>query len=504
MVATPAIGSTVWADATNVSGVPRSHRHGHRDRAAGGRHDTDHRLGLTLAAASTCIFVVQLDFFALNLALPTMAVELDTSTTNMQWVISGFMLALGAALIPGGRLGDILGRKRTLIVGLTIFGGCSLGAGLASSASVVIAFRIVQGVGAGIMFPLAIAVITAAFPPERTMRAIGNAYGLGAVAEALGPVFGGGLTQVLGWRVVLLVNVPTCLAAIAVVAWGVRESRDTTVPRTIDLPGLVTVVVGIAAVTYALDRVNTWPPAATVGLAAGGLLVLVAFVLRERMTRWPLVSLDLFRNMPYVLVTLMAMVANIAFVVTTFLVTIYLQRVDGYSPATAGMIFLAASVAAGVAGPLSGRLGERFNVPRTVAAATVVGAAGLLVVSLGGGLGRYVPGLALVGLGYGIGWAMASVGTQTVVPPERAGQASGVTLAIVIGAAGLAVAGAAVLVEAGSGRPGAADLGMAIESLLRWLALASAVAAGILGLLAARLIPRRHSRTAGTSDLRAR
>ncbi len=446
--------------------------------------DGSHRLRATLIAASLSIFVVQLDYFALNLALPKMASDLDTTTANLQWVISGYMLALAAFLIPGGRLGDILGRKRMLIIGLAIFGLASLGAGVAPSAEVVIGFRIVQGVGGGIIFPLAVAVITDAFPPERTMRAIGNTYGIGAVATALGPLFGGGLTELTDWRVVLLVNVPATGAAIAVVALGVRESRDTTVPRSIDLPGLVAVTFGIAALTFAVDRADAWSAGAILGVAAIGLFALVLFVLRERTARWPLVNLDLFRNVPYVLVTLLATVANIAFVVATFAATIYLQQVKDYSPLQAGVIFLAASVPLGIAGPLSGRLGERFDIPRTIATATMAGSVGLLLVSLGGDLGPYLVGLGLVGLGYGVGWSMASVGTQTVVPAERAGQASGVTLAIVIGSAGLAVAAAAVLIEGG------VNAGTAIEGLLRWVAIGSAAAAAILAALAAWLTPK--------------
>jgi EmrB/QacA subfamily drug resistance transporter len=428
--------------------------------------------------------MVQLDFFALNLALPRMASELDTTTTDLQWVISGYMLALAAFLIPGGRLGDILGRRRMLIVGLAIFGLCSLGAGVAPNAQIVIGFRVVQGIGAGILFPLSVAAVTDAFPPERTMRAIGNAYGIGAVAMALGPPIGGGLTQLIDWRVVLLINVPVVAATVLVVALGVRESRDATVPRSIDLPGLVAVVLGIAALTFAVDRASEWSAAATLGLALLGLLFLAAFVFRERSAPWPLVSLDLFRNRPYVVVTLMATVANIAFVVGTFAATIYLQKVEGYTPLEAGVIFLAASLAAGVAGPLSGMLGERFDIPRTIATATVVGSIGLLILSFGGNLGPYLPALALFGIGYGVGWSMASVGTQTVVPPERAGQASGVTLAIVIGSAGVAVAAAAVVIEGGS------NLGTTIEVLVRWVAIGSAVATAILVLLAARLAQR--------------
>ncbi|RNL73589.1 MFS transporter [Streptomyces sp. I6] len=450
------------------------------------------RLGLTLIAASLCIFVVQLDFLALNLALPRMASELGTTTTNLQWVISGYMLALAATLIPGGRLGDILGRKRMLLGGLVVFGVCSLAAGLSSDAGVVIVMRIAQGVGAGVLFPLAIAVITDAYPPDRTLRAIGNAFGIGAVALALGPVFGGGVTELLSWRVVLLVNVPTCAAAILMVVAGVRESRDTTVPRSIDLPGVLTVAVGIALVTYAVDRSTAWPPGWTIGLAAAGVLLLVAFVLHERVTRWPLVALDLFRNKPYVLITMMATVANIAFVVAMYGITIYLQQVEGYSPLGAGLVFLAASVSAGIAALLSGRLGELFDVPRTIGVGTVVGGAGLFLVSYGGGLWTYVPGLALTGLGYGLGWTMGSAGTQVVVPPERAGQASGVTLAVMIGVAGICVAAGATLIEV---RAAGEGLGASIEGVLRWVAVGSAVAAVAIGVLAERMMPRTVARS---------
>lgn len=318
------------------------------------------------------------------------------------------------------------------------------------------------------------------------MRAIGNTYGIGALAMAFGPIFGGGLTELIDWRAVLLVLVPMAAICIAVVATGVTESRDTTVPRSIDLPGLMLVVLGIAAVTFGVDRSNEWHAAASIGLVVAGLLILAAFVLRERAARWPLVDLDLFRNAQYVVVTLMATVANVAFVVMTFSVTIFLQQVQGYTALEAGVIFLGASMAAGAAGPLSGRLGELFDIPKTIAVATVIGSIGLLVLSLQSDLPVYVPALAVVGIGYGTGWAMASVGTQTVVPPEEAGAASGVTLTIVIGLAGLALAAAAVVLEGGSG-----GLGGQIEALLRWVAIGAAIAAGVL--VAASTAIRRRS-----------
>ena len=437
-------------------------------------------LTAVLAAVSISIFVVQLDFFALNLALPAMADELDTTATDLQWVISGYMLALAASLIPAGRIGDLLGRKRTLIAGLLIFGATSLACGLAPGAGVLIAFRVIQGVGAAIIFSVAIAVLSNAFPANLQMRAIGNAYGLGAIATAVGPFFGGALTEWVDWRAVLLINVPVTLLAAWIVLRYVTESRDETAPSKVDVPGVALIALGIAAVTLAVDRADVWGFVSpdTLGLLAAGLLSIAAFVARERRTPQPLVNLALFSNHAYVGITLLGAVANIAFVVTTFAVTIYLQQVEGYSALQAGAIFVAASLALGVAGPLSGRLGERFHVPSVMAVGTLAGAAGLVVLALGPGLGLLVPALIAFGAGYGIGWSMATIGTQAVVAKERAGEASGVTLAIVIGSAGLAVALAGTIIE-GAGAGGLSD---AIESMLLWLALASvALSAALYG-----------------------
>jgi EmrB/QacA subfamily drug resistance transporter len=441
------------------------------------------RLNSILAACALAMFATNLDFFALNLAIPGMARDLDESTTNMQWAISGFMLALGAFLIPGGRLGDLVGRRTMLIFGTGLFGLASLVGGLAPSAEFLIGARLFQGIGAAIMFPVAIAVITNSFPEDRRKRAIGNLYGLAAAATAVGPFVGGALTELLSWRWVLLINVPVTLIGIALMLRSVPQSRDETVPGSIDWGGLAAVALGIAAVTFAVDRGEAWGWGSpeTLGMFAAGALLLVAFVAIERRAAWPLIDLSLFRNRPYVSITLLGMTANIAFVVTTFAATLYLQDVRGYSPLEGGFIFLAASVMQAVAGPLSGRLAERYDVPRTMAVAIAIGAIGLLVVAAGLGIGIYAAALTVFGLGYGLCWAMLSVGTQSVVAPEQAGAASGVSLAIVIGAAGLCVAIAAALIEAltTASRPE----GEVIEDLMRTLAIASVPIAAALALI---------------------
>jgi EmrB/QacA subfamily drug resistance transporter len=452
--------------------------------AAADAEQRPQRLGLVLMAAGLAMFIVDLDFFALNLAVPKMATELDTSATNMQWVISGYMLSGGAFLIPGGRLGDILGRRRMLIAGIAIFGGASAACGAAPSPEVLIGFRVIQGIGCSILFPVTIAVVTNAFPEQQRKRAIGNLYGLAAIATAAGPFVGGGVTESIGWRWVFFINVPIAAAALALSVYAVRESRDETVPRQIDFAGLAAVATGIAAITFAVDKGESWgwTSATTLGLFAAGVALLFAFVAIERRVRIPLVDLALFRNRPYVAVTALGTVSNTAFCVSTFASTLYLQQAEGYSPLAGGLIFLAASGTVALAGPLSGRLGERYDVARLMAVAIALGAAGLAVVSTGPGIAVYVAGLAAFGLGYGLGWALTSVGTQTVVPVEQAGEASGVTLAIVVGVAGLGVAVAAALIETLTG--GATTQGDAIEELLRWVAIGSA--AGALALVALR------------------
>jgi MFS family permease len=446
---------------------------------ASGAGGEDARLRRILLAVSLAMFLVQLDFFALNLALPQMARELHVTTTDMQWAISGYMLAVGAFMIPGGRLGDILGRKRVLLAGVALFGVTSLAAGVSDSAGMVIAFRVLQGVGAALSFPVGIAALTNAFPEERRQAAIGNAYGIAAAGTAIGPFVGGALSE-LSWRWVLIFNVPLALAAVLLGLGSMEESRDPTVPRTIDVKGVAAVALGIAALTFAVDRGDVWgwTSAATLATFAVGALMLVAFVAIERRVRFPLVELSLFRNTPYVVITLAGMVSNICFCVTTFAVTIYLQQVRGLSPIEAGVVFLAPSLTLAVMGPLSGRIGPRFRPIGVMATAIGAGSVGLLILSGAHAWALFVPAFALFGAGLGFGWSFVSVATQSVVKPERAGEASGVTLTIVVAVAGLCVATAATLLEVLEA--GGATASEANQELLQWTAIgALAVSAAL-------------------------
>jgi EmrB/QacA subfamily drug resistance transporter len=440
-----------------------------------------------LVAAGSAMFIVQLDFFSVNLALPQMSKDLGVSVTDLQWVVSGYMLAVASFMIPGGRVADIFGRRLLLIAGVAVFIFSSMVCGLVDSAGLIIGFRIVQGLGAAIVFPVAVAVVSTAFPAERQARALGNVFGIGAISTAIGPFIGGFFTEALSWRWIFLINIPLGAFTIAMVLRYVRESRDETVPRRIDFLGLATVALGIGMATFAIDRGEEWGwlSAPTIGVFLAGLALLALFVAVERRVRWPLVDLDLFRNHAYAIVTSLGAIANVAFCATTLATTIYLQQVLDYSPVQAGAIFLACSAMLGIAGPLAGRLGERFNVAQVIAVVTVIGSAGLVVVAIDPGLLLYVLGLGVVGIGFGIGWSIVNIGTQQVVPPEAAGMASGMTLAVVVGLGGAGVAVTSALIEAFSDA-GTPQRG-AVEGVLLGIAIGVAALALLLGWLDRRL-----------------
>jgi MFS family permease len=454
-----------------------------------------------VAAVALAVFCVDVDFFALNLALPAIARELDVTTTNLQWAVTIYQLTLASLLIPGGRLGDLVGRKRVLLAGIGIFGASSLLCGASQSAGMLIGFRLLQGLGAAMLFPVGIAVISNAFPVSTRGKAIGNVYGIGAIGTAIGPFVGGLLTDAIDWRWVFFFNVPFALGALLLTVRYVRDSRDASADR-IDLRGLVTVAAGIAAFTFAIDRGSTWGwlSAATLGTAAVGVGLLVAFLFVERRVRSPLVDLALFRNVPYVLVTAGGAVGNTAFCLMLFVSTIYLQQVRGLSPLMAGIVFLAPALANAGAGILAGRLGARGIAPhRVMSAALAIGSLALLLLSLVAAWPAYISAFALSGVGLGIAWSYTSVGTQAVVPPALAGGASGVTLAIVVGMGGMAVVVGATVLEVLVG--GGDTATEAIHTLLAAMAVLCGVAAVALA-VSGRLEPSRTVVASEDDDVR--
>lgn len=428
---------------------------------------------------STALFCVQLDFFAMNLALPRMAEELRSDTTDLQWVISIYMLALGAFMVPAGRIGDIFGRRRALLAGITLFGVASVLCAVAPSATMVIVFRAVQGVGAALIFPVSVSVLTNAFPAVRAGHAIGLAYGIAGLGNAAGPLVGGLLTQTLGWRSVFWLLVPFTLMALVIGAVTVPESADDTVPRRIDVAGLASITVGIGLFTLAFDRAPGWGWLAPGTIAAFGasIAVMALFVLAEKRVRWPLLDLSLFRNARFTILVVAGTVTNVAYAVTIYLSTLNLQQVRGLDPLTAGLAFLGPSVGAALGGPLSGRLAAKYPPVRIMGVACVAAAVSLAALAAAGGWVLYLTALTACGFTMGLVYAFTTVATQAVVRPERAGEAAGVALTslVTLAGVGVAVSGTVLEVLQHGGVPAGSGVGIILLAVAAILLPAGAV-----------------------------
>jgi EmrB/QacA subfamily drug resistance transporter len=436
------------------------------------------REGRVLAAVILIQLLIVIDFFALNLALPPMAKSLGTSVTDLQWVVSGYMIALGAFMVPAGRIADQRGRKKVAAVGVVIFGLASAACGSAPNAEVVILFRLVQGVGAAMCFPVSISVISATFPAARVQRSLGMVYGLTAMGQAIGPLVGGVLSDV-NWRLVFLINVPFSAIALVLFLTSVPESRDETAPPGIDYLGVALVAGGLAATTFAVDKASDWGWGSprTVGVLVLGIVLIIAFVLVEARERNPLLDLALLKNRAYVVILSAGTIANAAYVVTIFAATLFLQEVRGLSSTGAALVFLALSIGAAASGQLSGRTGD--IPPQWVAAsALLVGGLGVLGLTLSTSWWVYLPSLTVVGLGLGLGWAYASVGGQVVVRPEQTGMASGLTLTVLVSMGGIAVAAASTAMQQ-IGHSSVVDHAGPIDDVLRVAAIVCLIA-GVL------------------------
>jgi MFS family permease len=409
------------------------------------------RLTAPFLPVAGALFCIQLDFFSLSLALPTIAVDLDTTTTNLQWLLSGYMIALGALLIPAGRAGDVIGRRTVLLIGVAVFGLTSLVCGLSSSVGVLVAARIAQGVGAALIMPTALALVSNDTADDVRPRVTGALLGIAGIGTALGPVVGGVLASTAGWQWVFLLNVP--IAAFAL--WQgrhLRNSRDETAPhslRHLDWWGTFTVVGGLAGISLAIDDVSSqgWFTAVTLVPLLGGIALLVAFAVIEGRVPLPLVRPSLLQNRLFVLLAVAGTLANIGTCVYVVGATLELQNVRGYSAAAAGVVFFISSVGLALCGPLSGRLSVRYPAGIVMGVAVLASAPALLLLAFAGPLPLYVLALGLCGITTGMGYALGQVAVQNVLPPSRSAEGTSVMLTVLICLGGIGVVAATAVVE---------------------------------------------------------
>jgi MFS family permease len=255
----------------------------------------------TSAGACMGLFVLMLDSTVINVALPDIARDLDATTAGLQWVMNAYLLVLASFVVSAGRLGDILGRRRVFLVGMATFAGGSVVAAVSDSEEVLVAGRVLQGLGGAALLGLSLAIVSTVFSAGERARALGIWAGVSALALGLGPLVGGALVEAVSWRWLFGLNLPFCVLGVVLVLGSTAEQRDETAPPRIDVPGVITVGIGLAAIVIALveGKLWGWTSVATLGVFAAGVGLLVAFWFIEHHVRWPIVEFDLFRNGPY-------------------------------------------------------------------------------------------------------------------------------------------------------------------------------------------------------------
>lgn len=388
-----------------------------------------------LAATVVASGMVFLDGTVVNVALPAIGRDLRTDLAGLQWVATSYLLTLGALLLLGGALGDRYGRRRIFRVGLLLFTVASVLCALSPTLPVLIAARVVQGVGGALLVPQSLAIVTAVFCDDDRGAAIGAWSGLSGLSTAIGPFVGGSLVDAWSWRWAFLLNVP-----LAGVTWwlarAVPETRDRDAAPGLDLAGAVTVTAGLAGVVFALIEGPahgfTRAPAAACGLA--GVALLVAFVVVERRARAPMVPLSLFRSRRFTGANLTTVTVYAALGAGFFFLTLQLQTVLGYSALEAGAASLpVVGLLATLSAPM-GRLADRVGprVPMTVG--PLVAAAGFAMLSRVTAGTRYVtgvlPGMVVFGLGLAVTVAPLVGAVLRSVPERYTGTASGINNAV--------------------------------------------------------------------------
>jgi EmrB/QacA subfamily drug resistance transporter len=405
----------------------------------------------TLGAMCFALFMIMLDNTVVNVALPSIQRDLHASLSALEWTVNAYTLTFAVLMVTGGRLGDIFGRRRMFLFGVVVFGLSSAAIGFAPTDTALVAFRALQGVGAAFMMPATLSIITQAFPPEQRGMAIGTWAGVSALALAIGPVLGGFLTEDVSWRAIFFINPPIAVGAVAVALFAARESRDETVDRKVDFPGIAAITVGLTALVLALVEGNSWHwgSARVISLLAVAVIGLTAFVLIEFRVKAPMVNFAFFRSRTFVGANVVAFFVSFAMLAQFFFLALYMQNILGYSPLQAGLRFLPSTLILVVLGPLAGRLTDRIGPrPLMTLGLTVVSAAVFIQsgITVHTSYARLLPGFILMGIGIGLVMSPMSTAAMNSVDRTKAGAASGVLSMsrMVGGTFGVAVMGALI------------------------------------------------------------
>jgi EmrB/QacA subfamily drug resistance transporter len=386
----------------------------------------------TLLLLCTVQFMDIIDSSIMNVALPSIRTDLGFSQQRLQWVLSGYLVTYGGFLLLGGRAADLLGRRRLLVAGTALFAVCSLAGGLAANAGMLVGARVAQGIGAALMAPAGLSILTTSFTEgkDRT-RALGVWGAISGVAAATGVFLGGVLSQGPGWRWVLFVNIPVCafiiVAAFRLVAGERRRAR----PATLDIPGAVLITAGTLLLVYALVKAPDagWGNRHTIGELGTAAALLVAFVAVERRARQPLFPFSIFRIKGLAAADTTQLIAFAGFLSVFFFLTLYMQNVLGYTPIQSGSAYLPVTAGIILAAGITSQLIPRIGTRPIIVAGTLIAATGIYYLSRipvhGSYLSDLLPGLAIMSIGLGAVFVAVTTAANAGVPAHQAGLAAG-------------------------------------------------------------------------------
>jgi EmrB/QacA subfamily drug resistance transporter len=365
---------------------------------------TRKRLALFLLCLASFIAVVDTTIVAI--ALPSMRRELGFTGADAGWILNGYALTFGGLVLLLGRAGDLYGRRRLFVAGLALFGAASLVGGFAWEPWILVFARFIQGVGAAALVPASLSLLTAIFAEgQERNHAIGIYGAMAALGFVVGMVGGGVITEFLGWRWVLFVNVPVALAALVPAPAALPERRNERAPRSLDVAGALTATSGLGLLIYAISEVpeNGWTSIVTLGFGTLGTLLMACFVVAEHRSSAPLVPLGVLKKPAVVVPNAAIFLQSMVGIAWLYVLTLYLQEVLGYSALTAGLLFIPMTLASVVAAPVAGRLATRVGLRMTASSGLTLVAVGLLLMtpmSVGGGLVFVLCGMVIGEIGF--------------------------------------------------------------------------------------------------------
>ncbi len=398
--------------------------------------------------------MIMLDNTVVNVALPSIRSDLGIGISELEWVVNAYALTFGVLLLSGGKLADLLGRRRIFIVGLVVFTVSSLACGLAGDANVLIAARTVQGIGAALMNPATLSIITATFPPRQRGTAIGIWAGVSALALAFGPIVGGVLTQKLNWSWIFFINIPIGVAGVLAARVFIDESKDSSAEQRLDSPGLLASAIGLFALTFGLIETNhhAWTSALVLSMFGVAVISLAAFVLLELHQRIPMLDLSLFRNRTFAGANAAMLLVGLAMFGIFFFNSLFVQNILGFSAIQAGATFLPMTVMIILVAPLAGRVSDRFGARWLMGIGMVLLSVSLILFGTLTATSTFwglLPGLLVGGFGLAITMAPTTSAAMGSVPVDKAGVGSAVinSMRQVGGSIGIAVMGALVATQ---------------------------------------------------------